>query len=340
MKKINFIQAVVEAMAEEMARDENVVLMGEDAVSLGGGLSNFMGLAQYFPDRVLNMPLSESAFSHFAAGAAVAGLRPVVDLMFSDFATVCADAIANVAPKLRYCSNGKIQVPIVFYAGNGGRLRSGCHHAQSIESWFANIPGLKIVAPCTAPDVKGLLKAAIRDNDPVLFLPPEEGIMKAMTGVEEDTPEGEHIIPLNKAGLIVKEGTDVTLVTLGGMRYESVRAAEELEKLGISVEVVDPRVLIPLDKEVIFNSVRKTGKLVIAHEAPTRGGFGGEIAAVVTEECFDALKAPVKRVGALNMPIPAGFAEQFVLPNAEKIVSAVKSLVEMEAADIEVEVTV
>lgn len=327
MRKINFIQAVVEAMAEEMTINENVVLMGEDASSLGGGLSNFKGLAEYFPQRVFDMPISESGFSHFAVGAASAGLRPVVDLMFSDFATIAMDAISNAAPKFRYCSNGKINVPIVFYASNGGRLKAGCHHAQSIESWFANIPGLKIIAPCTAPDVKGLLKAAIRDNDPVLFLPPQEGIMKAMTGVVEEVPEGDYVIPLNKAGLVVKEGTDVTLVTLGGMRYESMKAAQELEKQGISVEVVDPRVLIPLDKEVIFNSVRKTGKLIITHEAPTRGGFGGEIAAVVTEECFDDLKAPVKRVGALNMPIPAGFAESFVLPTAEKIIEAVNEIV-------------
>lgn len=327
MKQINFVQAVVEAMAEEMTVNENVVLMGEDARSLGGGLSNFKTLVDYFPDRVFNMPISENAFTHFAVGASEAGLRPVVDLMFSDFATVAMDAITNSAPKSRYCSNGKISVPVVFYAGDGGRLKAGVHHAQSIYNWFTNIPGLKIVAPCTAPDIKGLLKASIRDNDPVLFLPPEAGIFQAMAGVVEDCPEGDHVIPLNKAGLVVKEGTDVTLVTIGGMRYESLKAAAELEAEGISVEVVDPRVLVPLDKEVIFNSVRKTGKLVIVEEAPVRGGFGGEVVAVVNEECFGDLKAPAKRVGALNMPIPAGAAEDFVLPTADNIVEAVKAVV-------------
>lgn len=325
MARKSMIKAISEAVAEEMRKDTKVFAMGEDLSSLGGGLSALMGLHKEFgSQRVIDMPIAESGFSHFANGAAVAGYRPVVDLMFSDFATVAMDAIVNYSPKLRFNSNGVWQVPVTFILGNGGGFRVGVNHSQSVEAWFANVPGLKIVMPATPGDAKGLLKASILDNDPVLFLWYEGDLeLKGEVSNEDDC-----IISLNNAGTIVREGTDVTIVALQHERFKAEKAAKKLEKEGISVEIIDPRVLVPLDKEIIFNSVKKTKRLVVVHEAPTRGGFGGEIAALVQEECFGDLKAPVKRVGSLNMPVPAGIAEDFVYPTVDKIIEAVKSTLE------------
>lgn len=323
MRNIPLNKAIAEAVAEEMRRDDKVVLLGEDITSMGGGLSTFLGVPEEFgEERCLDMPIAENGFTHFANGMAAGGYRPIVDLFFSDFLTVAMDPVANAAPKLRYNSNGKIQTPIVFVLANGGGFYSGCHHSQCVESWLANVPGLKIVAPYFPSDVKGLMKSSIRDNDPVVFLWHEGSL-----GLMGEVPEDEYIIPLNNAGKVVKEGNDVTIVAIQSMVPKALEAAELLEKEGVNVEVVDPRVLIPLDKETIYNSVKKTGKLVIAHEAPTRGGFGGEIAALVSQECFKALKAPIMRVGSLNMPVPCGLAEDFVFPTTEKIVAAVKEII-------------
>lgn len=321
MARKAMIKAISEAAAAEMRNDSKVFVMGEDVRSLGGGLSAFLGLHREFGDeRVIDMPIAESGFSHFANGAAIAGYRPVIDLMFSDFATVAMDAIVNYSPKLRFNTNGKVSVPVTFVSGNGGGFRVGANHSQSVEAWFANVPGLKIVAPATPADAKGLLRASIQDNDPVLFLW-YEGDLE----LKGEVPDEDYIIPLNNAGTVVREGTDVTLLAIQHERFKAEKAAKILEKEGISVEIIDPRVLVPLDKELIFNSVRKTNRLVIVHEAPTRGGFGGEITALVQESCFSDLKAPIKRVGSLNMPVPAGIAEDFVYPTVEKIVDAVKS---------------
>lgn len=318
-------RALAAAAKIEMERDENVIIMGEDLLSRGGGLSTFMGVPEAFPERCFDMPLAEQAFSNTAIGMASLGARPIVDLMFSDFLGVCGDAIYNHATKMRFSSMGKISIPIVFFAGNGGRatfggVGSGINHSQCVESWFANVPGLKIVMPYYPEDAYGLLRASIRDDDPVLFLYHEGSLGKK--GYVDD----ECVIPLNNAAKVVKEGCDVTIVALQSMVPVAEEAAAELEKEGISVEVIDPRVIVPLDEDAICKSVSKTGRLVIAHEAHTRGGFGGEIAAIVADRCFADLKAPIKRVGSLNTPIPAGFAEYLMVPHADTIMDAVKEV--------------
>lgn len=322
-KKMYLNHAMAKATMAEMARDDKVILLGEDVINRGGGLSNFIGVPKEYPDQCFDMPISEMGYAHFAIGAAMAGHRPIVDLMFSDFAAVCADPIINSAPKHRFNSLGKLSVPVVFCAGNGGRatfggVGSGCNHSQCVESWFANVPGLKIVAPYYAGDAYGLMRAAIRDNDPVLFLY-HEGSLGKKAEVDEDS-----FIPLNNAGKIVKEGTDVTIVAIQSMVPVAEKAAAKLEEEGVSAEIIDPRVLIPFDEETLCKSVEKTGRLVIIHEAPTRGGFGGEIAAIAAQKCFGALKAPIQRVGALNSPIASGFLETYMMPNEEKLIAAVK----------------
>lgn len=324
-KKMFLNRALAAAAHAEMARDENVILMGEDILSRGGGLSAFLGIPQAFPDRCFDMPISEQAFANMAVGMASMGARPIVDLMFSDFTSVCADALINHAPKMRYNTLGKISIPVVYFAGNGGRgtfggVGSGVNHSQCVESWYANIPGLKILAPYYPEDAYGLLRSAIRDDDPVLFLY-HEGSLGKKGEVDEDC-----VIPINNAAKVVKEGTDVTIVAIQSMVPVAEEAAAKLEEEGISVEIIDPRVLVPLDEAAICKSVSKTGRLVVVHEAPVRGGFGGEIASIVADKCFADLKAPVKRVGSLNSPIPAGFAEYYMVPHADKIMDAVKEV--------------
>lgn len=327
MRQLYLNRAIAEAVKEEMAKDERVVLIGEDIINRGGGMSIFLGISNEFPERCLDMPMAEAGFSHFANGAALAGHRPIVDIMFADFATIASDAIINCAPKFRFNSNGVLSCPVVYTMANGGRATysgagSGCNHSQCVESWFQNVPGLKILAPYYPYDVKGLLKAAIRDDDPVVLLYHEGSL-----GVKGEVPEDDYVIPLNNAAKIINEGTDVTLVAIQSMVPLAEKAVAELEKEGISVELIDPRVLIPLDEEKIINSVKKTGRLVIVHESHVRGGFGGEIAAVVAENCGDKLKSRIKRVGALNSPIASGFSESLMLPHVEDIVEAVKSVI-------------
>lgn len=231
------------------------------------------------------------------------------------------DSIVNQAAKIRYLSDGKDNVPLVIRAPQGMGFFFGAQHSQCVESWFMNAPGLKIAIPSNACDAKGLLKTAIRDDDPVLFLE-----HKACIFMKGEVPEEEYTIPFGQAK-IVRTGTDVTIVAMQKMVWDSIEAAEELQKNGISVEIIDPRTLIPLDKDTIFNSVKKTGKVVIANEAPLRGSVSGEISALITEDCFEYLKAPIKRVGAANIPIPFGTNESYVLPNKNDIVAAVKSII-------------
>ena len=313
------------AVRKEMEADQDVIVLGEDLLSRGGGLSTFMGIPEAFPNRCFDMPIAEQAFSNTAIGMASIGARPVVDLMFSDFLGVCGDALFNHAPKMRFSSLGKISVPVVFFAGNGGRatfggVGSGINHSQCVESWFANVPGLKIVMPYYPEDAYGLLRASIRDNDPVLFLY-HEGSLGKKGEVDEDI-----VIPISNAAKVVREGKDVTIVALQSMVPVAVKAAKQLEKEGIDAEIIDPRVIIPLDEEAIIKSVKKTGRVLIVHEAHTRGGFGGEIAAIIADKCFRDLKAPVKRLGSLNTPIPAGFAEYLMVPHTDDIVSSVKEI--------------
>lgn len=327
MAKMFLNKAIAKAVKMEMEKDESIFVCGEDIIATGGGLSILMGLSKQFPDRCLDMPVCESGFTHFANGAALAGMRPIVDIMMSDFAAIAADPIINNAPKFRYCSLGELQTPVTYITANGGRgcyggYGSGCNHSQCIESWFANVPGLKIVAPYYADDVFGLLRSSIRDNDPVLFLYHEGSL-----GVMSEVPDEDYVIPLNHAGKVMHEGKDVTIVAIQAMVPVAEEARIELEKEGISVELIDPRVLIPFDEATLLKSIKKTGRLVIVQEAHVRGGYGGEIAAIASEKGFDSLKAPIKRLGAVNCPIPAGYGEYYMMPHVEDIVNAIKSII-------------
>lgn len=325
MARMYLNRAIAAAVAEEMERDERVILLGEDIVNCGGGLSTYIGVPQKFPDRCLDMPIAEAGYSYFGVGAAVAGLRPIVDLMFSDFATICSDAITNGAAKIAFSTQGTVGCPVVFVMANGGRgtygnFGSGCHHSQCVESWFQNVPGLKIAAPYYPADVKGLLKASIRDDDPVIFL-----FHEGSTGVSGMIPDGDYVIPLTNAANVLREGNDITIVAIQSMVPLAVKAAEALEALGISAELIDPRVLIPLDEKKIVDSVKKTGRLLVVQEAPRRGGFGGEIISEITEKLGGA-ELRIKRLGSLNAPIGNGCAEYFLVPKQEDIINAARAL--------------
>lgn len=322
MREIFYIQALAEAQAEEMQKDSNVIILGLDVEKLGDAFGQCAGLYDNFGDeRVMNMPIAESGYSNVGIGAAMAGKRPVVVIQFADFSAYAFDAIVNQAAKMRYMSGGVYNIPIVFRMPQGAGFEAAAQHSQSVESWYTNVPGLKIVMPSTPYDAKGLLKTAIRDNDPVIFLE-----HKALLGVKGEVPEGEYTIPIGKAK-VVQEGSDVTIIALQAMVPQAMEAAVELSKEGISAEVIDPRTIIPLDKNTIEKSIKKTNRVVIVHEAHKRGGFGAEISAVITEEYFDLLKAPVKRIGTPNIPFSYGPAEKYALPTKVDIIKAVKEIV-------------
>lgn len=326
MRDIYLNRAIAEAVYKEMEQDKNVILLGEDILNRGGGLSTFLGVPQQFPDRCLDMPICESGYTHFANGCAFAGLRPVVDLMFSDFIALSFDAIVNGAAKFRFNSLGEVQIPAVYVAGNGGRgtydgVGSGCNHSQCVEAWFMNVPGLKIVAPYYPSDALGLMRSSIRDNDPVLYLYHEGSL-----GIRENVEDEVTPIPLNNAAKILREGKDVTIIAIQSMVPVALNAAKILEEEGICVELIDPRVLIPFDFEKVAVSVQKTGRLMIVEEAPTRGSFAGEILRMICETCPEALKKPAKILGAKNSPIGSGFAEAYIMPHKEHIIAAAKAL--------------
>ena len=328
MRNLYLNRAIAEAVALEMEQDENVILLGEDILNKGGGMSTYLGIPQKFPDRCLDMPIAESGFTHFANGLALGGKRPIVDLMFSDFAAIPFDPIVNGAAKFRYCSQGLVCVPTVYVAANGGRGTyggggSGCNHSQCIESWFTNVPGLKIVAPYYPSDALGLMRSAIRDNDPVLFLYHEGSL-----GVREQVEDVIEPIPINGAAKIMHPGTDVTIVAIQSMVPLAVEAVKELEQQGISAELIDPRVLIPFDTDAVIQSLNKTGRLVIVQEAHSRGSFAGEILRSIVEKDPRGLSHPVKTLGALNTPIAAGYGEAYMMPHKDDIVKAAKELME------------
>jgi pyruvate/2-oxoglutarate/acetoin dehydrogenase E1 component len=319
MREIMYRDAIREAMAEEMRRDPSVFLMGEDVAEHGGNFLVTTGLFEEFgEERVFDTPLSESALVGAGVGAAMMGMRPIVEVMFADFVTIAMDAIANHAAKVYYMSGGEVTAPMVIrLAAYGAGRRSGAHHSQSVESYLTNIPGLTIVAPSTAYDAKGLLKAAIRTPNPVVFL--EHKMLYAKKG---EVPEGEYTIPIGVAD-VKREGTQLTIVSYGRMVDVCLAAARTLEKEGISAEVIDLRSLQPLDEETILSSVRKTGHIVIVHEAPLRGGFGGEVAAVVAEKALGYLDAPIKRVGAPWVPVPfSPTLEDAYVPQEADVVKA------------------
>lgn len=322
MKEINYIRAINEALREELARDESVIIIGEDVGLSGGSFSATRGLFEEFGGkRVIDTPMSESAIAGIAVGAAISGLRPVAEIMFMDFMTLAMDSIVNSAAKMRYMSGGQYKVPVVFLTPGGGGLSAGPGHSQSLEAWFCHVPGLKVVYPSTPYDMKGLLKSSIRDDNPIVFI--EHKFLR----IKCEIPEEEYTLPLGEAD-IKRKGSDVTVVTWGPMFYKVASSADKLANEGIDVEIVDLRTLIPLDMKTIENSVKKTGKLVIAHEAAKIGGFGAEVAASIVEQVFDSLDAPIRRVGAAFTPIPWGpTLESAVLPQEADIITAVKGLV-------------
>ncbi len=319
-----YIKAIHDAMFEEMKRDENVFLLGEDVGILGGAFKATEGLLQEFgPERVIDTPIAESLIVGAAIGAAVSGMRPIAEMQFADFISCAYDQIINMAGTLRYRHGGRAQVPMVIRGPSGAGVHGGLFHSQNPESYFLPVPGLKIVAPATAYDAKGLLKAAIRDNDPVLFFEHKYLYRR----IQEELPEEDYIVPLGKAALR-REGSEMTFITYSAMVHPSLAAAERLEKEdGLSVEVIDLRSLRPLDWDAVFQSVRKTSKVVIIHEDRRTGGIGGEIAARLSEECFDALDGPIMRVTledthyAFSPPL-----EEFILPNVDKIVAKARTL--------------
>jgi len=328
-RELTFAQALNEAMAQEMERDSSVFLMGEDVADTGGIFQVSKGLLERFGrERVRDTPISEATFCGAGVGAAIAGMRPIVEVQIFDFVTLMMDMLVNQAAKFRYMLGGRPTVPLVVRGPQGGGIRLAAQHSQSLEAWFAHVPGLVVVAPSSAYDAKGLLIAAIRDDNPVIFL--EHKLL--YLGQAEPVPEAPYAIPLGKA-MVRRAGTDVTIVATQVMVQQALQAATRLEADGISVEVIDPRTLKPLDLDTIVESVKRTNRLVVVHEGWRFGGFGGEIAASVTEAAFDWLDAPVARVGALDVPMPFNDRlERTVIPSAERIVAAVKGLFGSAAA--------
>jgi pyruvate dehydrogenase E1 component beta subunit len=320
MKETRYIRAITEALNEEMARDEDVFVIGEDVGGPGGAFSATKGLLETYGERrVRDTPISESAIVGVAIGAAIRGLRPVVEIMFADFLAVCMDQIVNQLAKMRYMFGGMYKLPVVIRTPCGGGLNAGPQHSQCLEAWFAHVPGLKVVMPATAHDAKGLLKSAIRDDNPVLFIE-----HKALYALKGEIPEEEFLVPLGKAE-VRKVGKDVTVVATSRMVHEALAAANVLSEGGIDVEVIDLRTISPLDRETILQSVEKTSRLVVAHEAVKAFGVGAEVAAMVCEEMIDRLSAPVARIGAPFVPAPFNL-ENLYLPNSDDVVKAVRKV--------------
>lgn len=325
MREINFRQAIGEALDEEMERDPGVFIIGEDVGVMGGLMGEIGGLYQkYGIDRVRDTPLSEAAILGAAIGAAITGMRPVARMRFGDFLGIAWDEIMNQMTKMRYMFGGKIKVPLTMDALTGAGRRSAAQHSQSIEGMLMSIPGLKIALPSNAHDAKGLLKTAIRDDNPVMFF---EHKLIMWTSPKSDVPEGEYLIPFGQAD-IKREGSDVTVVATANMVLKALNAAEKLQQeKGISLEVIDPRTIVPFDKETVLNSVSKTGRLVIFTEECETGSFAGQVAAIVADEGFDYLDAPIKRVNAPDTPVPYGvIMEDFWIPNEDKLIKAVNEI--------------
>lgn len=324
MKRMSFVQALNQALDIKMAEDRAVFLLGEDIGHMGGDFGVTRGLFQkYGAERVRDTPLSEAAIIGSAVGAAMVGMRPVPEIMFADFLGTCYDQIVNNAAKMHYMFDGQFKAPIVIRTAAGGGFGGGPHHSQSVEGWFMNVPGLVIVGPSTPYDAKGLLIASIEDDNPILFLE-----HKALYRVRGEVEEGKYTVPLRRAA-IARAGTDVTVVASMKMTHEALAAAEELAADGISVEVVDLRTLRPWDEETVLTSVVKTGRAVVANEAPKMGGLGADVSAVISEEAFSRLKAPVRRVCGLDTPIPFSLPlEKIILPDKEDIKRAVREVVD------------
>ncbi len=316
-----YVEAIHDALWEEMEADDRVFVLGEDVGVYGGAFKVTEGMIGRFgPDRVIDTPISEDAIVGAAIGAAIAGLRPVAEMQFADFISCAFDQITNFAAKSRYRTG--VGIPIVVRGPSGGGVHGGPFHSQNPEAYFTHTPGLKVVQPATAYDAKGLLKSAIRDEDPVIFLEHKYLYRR----IREELPREEYTVPIGKAR-VARAGRDISIVTYGAMVWEALDAARTLESEGIDCEVVDLRTLLPLDDETIFASVGRTGKALIVHEDTKTGGVGAEVSARITEHCFESLDGPVLRVAAPDTPVPyAPSMEGFFLPNAEKIARAARAL--------------
>lgn len=322
MAKISGAQAIAEAIAIEMRRNSKVILEGIDVTELGGAFGQYQGLyAEFGADRVFDAPISEASYTGAGVGLAMSGFPTIVEIEQGDFTSVAFDAIVNQAAKMRYLNDGRVTVPLTVIAAHGARTLFGAQHSQSVESWYTNAAGLKIVVPTSAADMKGLMAASIRDPDPVLYLPYKAGMF-----MPDEVPEGEYVVPIGK-GNVVKEGKDLTIIAWQGGLFCAQMALAELAKEGIDAELIDLRSIVPYDKDLIAQSVSKTGRAMIIHEAPLRGGFGGEIAAYIADACYDKLKAPVKRLGGANIPFSFGGIEEAFYPQIPDIVKTAVSMV-------------
>jgi pyruvate/2-oxoglutarate/acetoin dehydrogenase E1 component len=320
--EVTFLESLRITLKEEMEKDPSLMLIGEDIGRYGGIFGVTKGLLEEFgPHRVRSTPISESAIIGSALGAAMTGIRTIAEIMYIDFTTCAMDQIVNQVAKMRYMSGGKIKIPLVIRTQEGGGRGNAAQHSQSLEALFLHIPGLKIVMPSTPYDARGLLKTAIRDDNPVMFI--EHKLLYATKG---SLPDGEYLIPLGQAD-IKRRGKDVTIMAISYMVTKALKAADQLAEKGIEAEVIDLRTLVPLDLNTLLQSIRKTNRAVIVHEGCRRGGIGAEISSQIQEEAFDFLDAPVQRVGALNVPIPYSEPlETVVIPNEENIVKAVKKV--------------
>ena len=321
-RTLTFAQAVNEALAEEMRRDDTVFVIGEDVAEAGTPFKVLAGLVEEFgTERVLDSPISEPGITGLGVGAAMTGLRPVVDIMFGDFLTLVMDQLVNQAAKAHYMSGGKLQVPLTLRTTLGATRRSAAQHSQSLQAWVAHVPGLKVVLPSSPADAKGLLKTAIRDNNPVVFI--EDKMDYTVKG---EVPGGEFLIPFGVAD-VKRVGTDVTIVATSSMVRVALAAAEQLEQEGISAEVIDPRTISPLDEDTIVRSAEKTGRAIVVDEGHERYGVTAEIAAVIAARAFYALDAPVKRMGALDVPVPfSPTLEDVTVPTPETVAQAARQL--------------
>jgi pyruvate dehydrogenase E1 component beta subunit len=319
MAQLTFREAIARGIAQEMRRDESIVFLGEDVGAAGGVFKGTVGLLEEFGGvRVRDTPISEQAILGAAMGAAMTGLRPIAEIMFSDFFAVCWDIVANEIAKSRYMTNGQVTFPLVIRSGNGGGLRFGAQHSQSVENWAMMIPGLKVVVPSNALDVIGLMAAAIRDPDPVIFLE-----AKALYASKMDVPDGEIIDTLGSAK-VLRQGSNATVVALGAMVPRALRAAEELADGGIECTVIDVRSLVPLDTTTILREASATGRVFTVEENPRLCGWGGELASIIAEEIFYDLDGPIVRITTPHIPLPAADAlEDLAIPSVERIVSTI-----------------
>jgi pyruvate/2-oxoglutarate/acetoin dehydrogenase E1 component len=323
MPEVSYREAVRDALAEAMRADRDVFVMGEDIAEMGGSMGVTQGLVEEFgPERVRNTPISEMAIVGAGIGAAMQGMRPVVEIMYEDFLTLSLEQIVNQAAKLRYMSGGQLKVPLTIRTQGGAGWSPGAQHAQQLEAWLVHVPGLKVVFASSPADARGLLWSSIYDDNPVIFF--EHRLLYPVKG---EVPEAFEPVPLGKAR-IVREGRDVTVIAIGPLVQRALKAADEAEAKGISVEVVDPRTLQPLDEETLVESVKKTNRAVVAHEAVVRMGFGAEVAAVLQEQAFDWLDAPIERVGAKFAPLAfAPAMEQHVVPQPADVLAAIEKTV-------------